>query len=162
MGFWILLTKDTCAFGALRFLCLSKTLTACWYQRRLEKLWDWWWYSGYLKRVYRATGKIWNFEFLLTRDIRGSENWDVCVFQKLKLLAGLKDDWKSFGIEDDTSASWRAFRVYNTACIQDFGFCSQRILLFLSIGFFCVFQKPDCLLVSKMMEKLWDWWYTDS
>jgi hypothetical protein len=32
----------------------------------------------------------------------------------------------------------------------------------LSIGFFCVFQKPDCLLVSKMMEKLWDWWYTDS
>ncbi len=41
---------------------------------------------------------------MLTRDIRVSERWDVSVFQKLKLLAGLKDDWKSFGIEDDTSA----------------------------------------------------------
>ncbi len=170
--------------------------------------------------VYNAAGKIWDFGFCSQRILVLLEHCVFCVFQKLWLLAGIKDDCKSYGIDDDTAASWRGFTGLQVR-FEILNFCSQGIFVFLSIGTFVsfknsncflvskmigkvlglrmihqlgeeglgfttlhvrfevldfvhkgylcfwaldffVFQKPDCLLVSKMMEKLWDWWYTDS
>ncbi len=103
--------------------------------------------------VYNTAGKIWDFGFCSPRILVLLEHCVFCVFQKLWLLAGIKDDWKSYGIDDDTAATWRGFTGLQVR-FEILNFCSQGIFVVLRIGTFVSFKNSNCLLVSKMIGKV--------